>query len=768
MFIMKNRAYNLRPTLTFYFLFYLLFIVVNFGKKWPIYRYNLCYQIVAIDKYSSQQKLSFLSLELTADKMYSLNKEILSQEIIINGINNATMRSQLMSFLSIPLNNDTIFDLKNVHNWVNRMKFSGFFLSVEYLVHTFGQHQAIQINVKVNPILKKICISNYKNKVIPYSYILFVFRQQLGYPLNFTQINKAIELIARWYHKRGYELATVKFISQNQLDKSIAIDIVEGLIKRVEIHVEGSKNICAAGESILPRHTLLNTLNLKIDSVFNSYSIENGLKKLNQKNIIRSGSYKVNGEEDICLIIYLELKNNKVMYLSSQKIAFAHKAIEVLGALFYFPSTQISKNDILTSFVSQYITQGLLLFKNPDIALYPIMRNCDKNIAAALSSQVVYKGFKAYKFFCNNVSPISCNDFGFRYHIHNIGLHKNSLLIYASLPKSGHYCSLTYYTHVTNLLKGVQESISYKIVQESNLNSSVHYAFAKQKSELLKKIVGHHLSSEVLLLIKSNQRLNNVIYVNRELALRSTSYKYLHLYSLSNLHRLQSLVTSYKSESISPKVHKLWNYNIESFIKFQCYITFNNKAPKISFRKFSIKSVYLAPSKLATRPNTFLAHYNYSNKIMIAVDQSITVCKQKINIIGLIMKVFGDGVYLPAVEQNLLIGPSVMRGYSERFCLLPKQFSKISLEYALPITSKSLVLLFMDYARGLDYCLCKEYSSTCTNFLDTSYVPVSKHQMSYGIGFHFQAPIKQVPPLRFEYGYNIDKTSCFHIRIKKQ
>lgn len=767
MFIMKNRAYNLRPTLTFYFLFYLLFTVVNFRKEWPTYRYNVYYPIVSIDKYSSKQKLSFFSLELTADKMYSLNKEILSQEIIINGISNATMRSQLMSFLSIPPNNNTIFDLKNVQNWVNRMKFSGFFLSVEYLVHTFGQHQAIQINVKVNPILKKICISNYKNKVIPYSYILFVFRQQLGYPLNFTQINKAIELISRWYHKRGYELATVKFISQNQLDKSIVIDIVEGIIKRVEIHVEDTKNICAIGKYILPRYTLLNTLNLKINSVFNSYSIENGLKELNQKHIIRSGTYKVNGEEDICVIIDLEFKNNKVIYLSSQKIVFVDKAIEVLRRLFYFSSTQISKNKIFTSLVSQSIMQGLLLFKNPDIVLYPIMRNCHKNIAEVFSSQVVYKGLKAYKFFCSNVSPVPCNDFGLRYHIHNIGLDKNSLLIYASLPQSGHYYSLTYYTHVTNLLKDFQESITYKIVQESNLNSSVDYAFSQHKSEILKNIVGQYLSSEVLFLIKSSQRLNIGIYGNRELALSSTSYKYLHLYSLSNLHRLQSLLTNHKSESIFPKVQKLWNYNIESFIKFQWHVTFNNKAPKISCRKFSIKSVYLAPSKLFKRPNIFLADYNYSNKIMIAFEKSITIFKQKINILGFIMKVFGDGIYLPAVEQNLLIGPSVIRGYSERLCLLPKQFSKISLEYALPITSKSLVLLFMDYARGLNYCLCKEYSSTCTDLLSISYVPVSKHQISYGIGFHFQAPIKQIPPLRFEYGYNIDKTSCFHIRIKK-
>lgn len=125
---------------------------------------------------------------------------------------------------------------------------------------------------------------------------------------------------------------------------------------------------------------------------------------------------------------------------------------------------------------------------------------------------------------------------------------------------------------------------------------------------------------------------------------------------------------------------------------------------------------------------------------------------------------------LPFSERFLVIGPDIIRGYNEEVFQFPFKFAKVKLEYHIKLASYNAIFIFLDYAQNInwqrkfhnysDNLLFSPYSSNRFNEFQT--------RLGYGIGLQINTPIKQIPPLRLEYGYNIHNGKCLHLRLDKQ
>jgi len=134
-------------------------------------------EIIQSNRYFSKQAFLFLDYPLV-NRNRQKNRFI-SQEIIITGIENRLLKERLLKLLSIKECSSRLILTKELKLWISKLKLSGFFISIKLNSCVIHNHQIIKIHLSTNPILKQISIIEYTDKLIPYSYLLFIFRHQV-------------------------------------------------------------------------------------------------------------------------------------------------------------------------------------------------------------------------------------------------------------------------------------------------------------------------------------------------------------------------------------------------------------------------------------------------------------------------------------------------------------------------------------------------------------------------------------------------------------
>mgnify|MGYP003460562864 FL=1 len=148
-------------------------IIINillkfFIQEIPLLKLFKVNQLIEITNISINKYQAFNSL--------LIKQTDISSEIVISGLNNNIVKKKIIDLFGIIVNSHTYMSRQQIQYLISKLKLSGFFIYVDFNIYYLSTHQVIIIDVISNPILDKVYVLNYKDKLIPSSYILFLFR----------------------------------------------------------------------------------------------------------------------------------------------------------------------------------------------------------------------------------------------------------------------------------------------------------------------------------------------------------------------------------------------------------------------------------------------------------------------------------------------------------------------------------------------------------------------------------------------------------------
>lgn len=205
--------------------------------------------------------------------------------------------------------------IQHLNNLLKKLKSSGYISCIKIFNANTKNNKYLTLNIKINPIVKKITIMNYKKLKIPSHFLKDVFRKQIGIPKNYHLINDSLNLIYLWYKSRGFAWINIELIEQDMLNtNNIALNIIEGVVKDVKLS-------CRTKSTYDPQ--LLNTLHSLIKQelgiysghILNSNKIEKGIKHLINLHLIQNCNYTIKRDKTkFIVIIKFDVYQNKTTY----------------------------------------------------------------------------------------------------------------------------------------------------------------------------------------------------------------------------------------------------------------------------------------------------------------------------------------------------------------------------------------------------------------------------------------------------------------------
>nr|YP_009295801.1 hypothetical protein Schim_055 [Schimmelmannia schousboei]AOM64736.1 hypothetical protein Schim_055 [Schimmelmannia schousboei] len=202
-----------------------------------------------------------------------------------------------------------------VNTTINKLKQSGFFTSIQSWNIFIKQSKYLVIQLKINPILRKVIIDNYEQLQIPKQFLKNLFHNQIGLPKNYKQINRSLKYINNWYESKGFHYKRINLIYQKN-QNNIYIKIHEGKIGK-------NKLICETKINNKTQLLFINQLNYLIQKelqifpgyILNVKKIELGITRLRNKYLVKDCNYNIiSTKEGIHIIVKYNLLNNNLSY----------------------------------------------------------------------------------------------------------------------------------------------------------------------------------------------------------------------------------------------------------------------------------------------------------------------------------------------------------------------------------------------------------------------------------------------------------------------
>ena len=258
-------------------------IIINillkfFIQEIPLLKLFKVNQLIEITNISINKYQAFNSL--------LIKQTDISSEIVISGLNNNIVKKKIIDLFGIIVNSHTYMSRQQIQYLISKLKLSGFFIYVDFNIYYLSTHQVIIIDVISNPILDKVYVLNYKDKLIPSSYILFLFRLQLGCPKSFIQIHDSINQMIQWYQLRGYYQVNIQLEDNHASNNILVLSIDESKVNKIEIitYIKYSEKI-SNKKALLPS-LVIKTLNIKLNQALNIRHLDYVISKLKLQKII--------------------------------------------------------------------------------------------------------------------------------------------------------------------------------------------------------------------------------------------------------------------------------------------------------------------------------------------------------------------------------------------------------------------------------------------------------------------------------------------------
>nr|YP_009314713.1 Hypothetical protein ORF_4 [Neoizziella asiatica]SCW23168.1 Hypothetical protein ORF_4 [Neoizziella asiatica] len=708
--------------------------------------------------YSTNHQLAFNIYHLS--KSNSQNHQIQSQQIFIKGLDNRIFRNKIISLLNINKKSTFILSSKDLQLWIRILKRSGFFHSIRTKYNFSQGHQKIFIYLTPNPTLKEIRITNLHQKLISKSYIKKVFKYHLGLPLNFYQLEKQMALVRRWYIQRGYLKARIHLNYNIKTDNRIEINIDEYKIDK--IHLIISQNSINFLQQVNLNYWLQTVLHTNLHKPLNLSELESCLQELQKQNIIQHSYYEINEHNYRELFIYLQPLPKRSTYIFSKQKVITRHFLESLEALFnysfFMPILDKDFSIFIISKIHKYYTYivNCIHFNN---AIYYKMSQYDFMFYWSFLKSLSLSDISHHNvWYIKNAILILNNNFGLRYVIRHLDKYNSSICINLLLATVGPLADCKYHIPYIHLVRYLTSSIVihfsksiniYKqytndIRMNCNYNTLIYPKNSLIEQHKIRMQIQHCLSKRIN--IYNNVVINN--FICKSLLFKgSIRFQKLFNYTISS-----NFYRSFIGNHI---------YNFHSFTQYKLGFTvpFSKKHPQLKNQdQYNMEIISLIST---TNINYKLSMVMY--KIQHYLQKQINIHNRVFTFSCRLISLIGHQKYLPLSERSIIIGPDVIRGYikdCEDFPLLSQNYK---LEYAINRTKGRAIYLFIDYlANRHEYEDMNAIADLLNHHINTSL------KISYGIGLQIITPIKQIPPLHVEYGYNIAHGQCLHLRVHQE
>lgn len=197
---------------------------------------------------------------------------------------------------------------EQVRSDLRRIYGLGYFLDVTARRDAVPGGFKLVVIVKENPRLTAINIVNDSLEAFSKAEIQALFQDQVGQTANFNDIREIEQNILEMYRKKGYVLATVKFLRTRvedidgliSMNGVLELQINEGIIEAIQV----------AGNKETKEHVILREITVSPGEIFNSEKFTGDLRRLYNTNFFESVNFVPKpGEKDPShYIIVVEVK----------------------------------------------------------------------------------------------------------------------------------------------------------------------------------------------------------------------------------------------------------------------------------------------------------------------------------------------------------------------------------------------------------------------------------------------------------------------------
>nr|YP_009312871.1 Hypothetical protein ORF_4 [Helminthora furcellata]SCW21125.1 Hypothetical protein ORF_4 [Helminthora furcellata]SCW23985.1 Hypothetical protein ORF_4 [Helminthora furcellata] len=688
-----------------------------------------------------------------------------SQEIIIHGLDNSKLRHKIIHTLEIDLNTNNLISRRDLKIWIRKLKLSGMFQSVQVKYYQHGTHQIIYLDLIANPILKEVIIVNFSKKMISKAYIQSIFYKQIGLPINFTKIEESRHFIKQWYNNQGYTDISSQIKYSHISCNIIEIDIIESLIHEIQIIIIPHADHMLYSQKLLLNYWLKSILEIDFETPINIRKLEKGIIELQNDNIIQHGYYKIKKHQLNKLLLYIQPLNNRSTYIFSKKNIITSNFLESIESFSDYSFFFLMLNKDLCSFIFSEISKSywnLLEYNNFHNSVYAQRSRYDFMFYPSFLHTVAFTMNNYYKYWYRYDSKfIMNNNFGFSHYLRYLDRYNSNISVNFSLPKSGPLINLKYNFPFIKILPNLVISCTANFINTIYLH------------ERYFGCIGTNDNSRISVYPKNSLFHYNTLFFSTKYNLSKTTKIYnninsQHLISKSllfNNHvRFNKLNDKFLITGQYSYFTKKYVHNYYKFIKHKVGFNLPLFSHKYIFfypDLYNFEITHLIPSNYTN--NNFGIHIN---KTIQQIRKQYFVNKQKFVLYAKYISLRGQQKDLPLSEQYISIGPDKIRGYTKENYLFPYSSSNYKLEYYLPYMKNNIIYIFLDYLKNET---AENSNLKFTNYLHQIHGNHNRYlKISYGFGLKIMTPIKQIPPLRLEYGYNISHSQCLHLRVEQE
>jgi len=656
-------------------------------------------------------------------------------------------------------------DNHNIEN-IKKIKRSGFFSTIELNIKKASKRKVTNLFILPNSILKKIYIYNRKEKIISQSFLLKLFKYQLGYPKNLVQLNLALSSIMRWYSQKGYQWALIQ-IHHIEDSSAIIVNIDEGLIStiRIEYYTSSLERFYKSSYT----NVIEQRLHIKIGHPINTTSLQRKINYLKDTKLVGNIIYSIERSENN--LSHLDLKF-QIQELKDKELILFGKNLYNTSYIISFLSQSLTESLYLNKFratcnISQMSADKFKFCYYQPICNYQYNNN--KQLAARLIRLLLKSPFQNIK--NNKLKPLlnwtKGTTMRCKLYLRNL----NSVNSYFTL--SMHFLRNTINLKLAYLNPSLRINKNFRIQVVLQIIRKAVPSCIFQSSKFLKDqpFFSHKFISQYIFegLIQYNFTscfsMSEKIFLSQNI---HTKYFATNLETVNYINTTKTLISGNdywlkrQSEILCRQFLILWLK-----LHYQNFDTLN--WPTKGYL-LEIESWYFTPCQKSNfLKYDFQFYYNnlFIHKINIKHIAHFSLpfyCQSRINyILRKILK----------IQSNFKIETIPILFYSSYFedkaCKPLFNFStRMRIEYQVPINSRSRISFFCNYIRPFLMNCSQTYIILQSSLIDQQLISSLYQQIFYGLKMQLKLPINQIPPLSIEYTINSGRKFCIYLHISHQ
>lgn len=631
---------------------------------------------------------------------------------------NHSLLKQIFYKYYIKLQKPYIYSIKLI-KMIEYLQNTGFISRIEYFVVHIINMKYIILNLKTNPIVKKVEIKNYNQLKISKPILIKIFKNQIGLPINYKKLGLSIQKIYNWYKDKGFIWVYIQFARDKNFN-TLCLQIFEGRI------VENSFS-----HKCISRTTINNSLLKKIEKIIeiklgiskgcllNIKKMEQGIKYLKEIKLVNNCKYNIIHHSQ-GLFIKIEYTISKdhsgyfyykhlIQNLYLNYIQFCQDR-RLSKLMFFFNCNhyvEVLKNSIINIIHNKiFHTKYLLLYK--------------------------YLGFKYYlPYFNNSYKNLIANT-----EITNKNFQSSYSLFYPSIN-----FSKDFFSHIA---LNIHHKINLRIARYPLYNIRIGFSTCNEEITLKKGF----LSTGMSLLHK--HCIDNQFYYTANMFYTSNQYKkkFLNI----NKYNIDNYINTNHSKIFTKILHttikqKLLYYKLR--IKYTSLDTIHQLT---SGKLFILESTFFTTmqlKKLCKWNENKTSGWNFRIKYsqIFLLPNFITYIIKKNAV------VFLSEINLPL---NLNIDQGIFQ-YNHKYInnIFIQSDNKHKIKYAL----------ILKYLHTIEYHIMTHKWNFFSYYIFCNYSNKLDKKYISGLGVEFNIPIQAIPTIRFEYMVSTLKQRYYQLRI---